>query len=98
MILKIATGISELDRDEFKQTTNDDFLVKPRIADLVTDKMAIIEWEHYKLTQKGKNVARIFTIYRRLLGEGKSEKCLHNSLYVIARSIATWRSLEISMG
>jgi len=61
-------GIAEGDFNAF---VNDDNLVKPRINDLVLDKMARLDDGRYSLTPKGLLFARLFIFYRALLGRGK---------------------------
>jgi len=72
IILKISDkGTQGLDRKELEETMNDALLIMPRITDLLTDKMAYLEGDQYKLTRKGKIVAKIFIIYRKILNTGK---------------------------
>lgn len=61
-------GIAEGDFNSF---VNDDKLVKPRIRDLVLDKLAYMDNGRYRLTTKGLLFARLFIFYRALLGRGK---------------------------
>ncbi len=61
-------GIAE---SEFNDFVNDDKLLKPRIRDLVLDKMASLDNGKYRLTPKGIVFARLFIFYRVLLGRGK---------------------------
>ena len=70
MTIKKA-GQEGLDKKEFDQRLNDYLLIKPRIRDLITDKMAYMDGEKYKLTSKGALFARIFILYRRLLNAPK---------------------------
>ena len=68
MVMTIEkAGQGGLDKKEFIQRLNDDILIKPRIRDLITDKMAYLDGEKYRLTSKGVLFARIFILYRRLL-------------------------------
>jgi len=72
MVLNIAgTGPAGLDKVEFDRIINDDVLVKPRVHDLVIDKMVYLEGDRYRLTRKGVLLSRIFIIYRKILGAGK---------------------------
>ena len=64
-------GQEGLDKKEFDRILNDDLLIKPRIKDIITDKMAYLDGEKYKLTPKGVLFARIFILYRRLLNAPK---------------------------
>ena len=72
MVLSIArAGPEGLSKDVFYQQMTDDILIKPRVRDLLTDKMAYLDGETYRLTSKGILLARIFVIYRNFLGAGK---------------------------
>ena len=70
MTIKKA-GQEGLDKKEFDSMLNDDLLIKPRIRDLITDKMAYLDGEKYKLTTKGVLFAQIFIWYRKLLNAPK---------------------------
>lgn len=68
MVMAIAhTGPGGMDVKEFEATLNDDLLIKPRIKDLITDKMAYKDNDRYRLTKKGALFANIFIYYRMLL-------------------------------
>jgi len=68
MVMAIAnSGPNGMDAKEFEATLNDDLLIRPRIMDLITDKMAYKEDGRYRLTKKGLLFANIFIYYRRLL-------------------------------
>lgn len=72
MVMTIEkSGDRGLDKEEFDRILNDDLLIKPRIRDLITDKMAYLDGEKYKLTSKGILFALIFIFYRRLLNAPK---------------------------
>ncbi len=72
MVMTIEkAGQEGLDKKEFDQRLNDDILIKPRVRDLITDKMAYLDGEKYKLTSKGVLFTRIFILYRRLLNAPK---------------------------
>jgi len=72
MILKISDmGTQGLDRKDLEETMNDELLIIPRVRDLLTDRMAYLEGEQYKLTRKGKVAAKIFIFYRKILNAGK---------------------------
>jgi hypothetical protein len=72
IILKIADARTEgLEKSKLMETMNDDVLVKPRINDLITDKMAYVEGDKYKLTTKGSLMLSVITLYRKMLNEGK---------------------------
>lgn len=64
-------GPEGLDEKEFEKTMDDDLLVIPRIKDLVTDKMAYIDGEKYRLTAKGLLFARLFILFRKILNAPK---------------------------
>jgi hypothetical protein len=66
-----AAGPGGIAESEFESFVNDDKLVKPRIRDLILDKMAYIDSGRYRLTTKGLIFARLFIFYRALLGRGK---------------------------
>lgn len=63
-----AGGIPEAD---FRDFVNDDRLVRPRIRDLVLNKLAYLDNGRYRLAFKGYLFARLFIAYRNLLGRGK---------------------------
>ena len=72
MVMTIEkAGQEGLDKKEFDRILNDDLLIKPRIKDLITDKMAYLDGEKYRLTSKGVLFARIFIFYRKLLNAPK---------------------------
>jgi hypothetical protein len=63
-------GAEGIAREAFLQGMNDELLVLPRLADLLRDRMAVLAGGRYRLTAKGRFMARLFTTYRRLLGAG----------------------------
>lgn len=72
MVNNIAkAGSDGLDKKEFERILNNSLLVKPRIHDLITDKMAYMDGDKYRLTSKGILVVRIFILYRKLLNASK---------------------------
>ncbi len=72
MILKIAdAGEAGLPKLIFYEQLNDALLVDPRLRDLVTDKMVVQEGEQYRLTSKGKGMARLFMGFRKILNLDK---------------------------
>lgn len=72
MVQTIAeAGEEGLPRETFFQRMNDDVLVAPRVRDLLTDKMAVLEGDRYCLTSKGRLMARLFILYRAILNAGK---------------------------
>jgi hypothetical protein len=71
MIMAIAKeGPEGFDKKEFEEIMTDDLLVKPRVDDLVIDKMVYLEGSNYKLTKKGFAMVKIFLIYRKILNLG----------------------------
>lgn len=72
MVLSIAqAGPEGLSKNVFFQQMTDDILIKPRVRDLLTDKMAYLDGDTYRLTPKGVLLANIFVVYRNILGAGK---------------------------
>lgn len=72
MINAIAkAGSDGLNEKLFIQMMNDNILIKPRLADLLNDKMAHFDGAKYRLTSKGILFARIFIFYRKLLNAPK---------------------------
>lgn len=69
MVMRIrAAGPGGLDRKAFEALLTDELLVLPRLRDMVRDGTATLEGGRYRLTAKGWRFARIFGVYRRLLG------------------------------
>jgi len=72
MVLSIdQAGPEGLSKQIFFQQMTDDILIKPRVRDLLTDKMAYLDGNTYRLTPKGVLLAKIFVVYRSILGAGK---------------------------
>lgn len=72
MIRAVAKAGSEgLDKKEFDKTMSDELLVIPRVRDLVTDKMAYIDGDKYRLSPKGFLFARLFILSRKILNAPK---------------------------
>ena len=72
MIKTVAdAGARGLAREDFFAVLNDAVLVEPRIRDLLTDRMAVLEGGRYSLPKKGRLFAAVFTKYRALLRLGK---------------------------
>ena len=70
--LVIMTAIANaepngLDKKCFDELMTDDKLVKPRIRDLLLNKMAEMDGDKYVLTPKGVLFARFFIIYRKTM-------------------------------
>lgn len=69
MIMSIANaGKKGLDRMALQTNLSDDLLIKPRVMDLILDKMAYMDGEKICLTSKGVIFAKIFILYRNLMG------------------------------
>jgi len=60
-------GQNGLDKQKFDELMNDDILVKPRIRDLLLNKMVEMAEDRYILTSKGVLFARIFIVYRKIM-------------------------------
>lgn len=72
LILKVAeAGKEGIERRTLIEAMNDDLMVKPRITDLITDKMAYIDGDKYKLTTKGFLMLNVILLYRKMLNAGK---------------------------
>lgn len=72
MIKTLAdAGERGLSKDDFFSALTDAVLVEPRLSDLLTDRMAVLNASKYQLTPKGRLLAAIFTRYRALLRLGK---------------------------
>lgn len=68
LVINIAKkGWNGLSREELPLFMNDDFLVKPRINDLITNDMVCLEKDNYKLTRRGILFVSMFIFYRKLL-------------------------------
>lgn len=72
MIKAVAdAGPAGLRRGDFYAAMSDGVLVEPRLRDLLTDRMAVLENGRYVLTGKGRLFSAIFSAHRALLGLGK---------------------------
>jgi len=72
IILKIhAAGSSGLDKELVALQLDDGVLIKPRLNDLLVDKMAELHHEKYRLKAKGAFMARLFTFHRNLIRANK---------------------------
>ncbi len=67
VMLILNAGPNGLDKRAFTQHLNDDLLIKPRIEDLLRDKLVYQDGEKYLLTSKGKSFVNIITFYRKLI-------------------------------
>lgn len=61
-------GPGGLERDELYRRLDDDFLVTPRIDDLVSEGLAVDDAKGFRLTDKGRSLGRIFIVWRKILG------------------------------
>jgi hypothetical protein len=69
MVMRIReSGPDGLEREAFDRMLTDELLVLPRLRDMLRDGTAVVEHGHYRLTPKGLFMAKIFTLYRNLLG------------------------------
>jgi len=64
------SGPGGLERSELYRRLDDDFLVTPRINDLVNEGLAVDGDNGCRLTEKGKSLGRIFIVWRKILGAG----------------------------
>lgn len=61
-------GQTGLAANKLEQLMSDEVLIKPRINDLISDKMVYLAGEKYRLTSKVAFIIRIFIFYRKLFG------------------------------
>lgn len=67
MVIKIAdTGQKGLDCKYFNRAMSDDILIKPRIRDLVNDKLIYLHNDKYKLTFAGLFFIHTIIFYRKI--------------------------------
>lgn len=72
IVMAVAgAGPDGMEEDAPRRYFNDDRMVKPRIRDLLLDKLARKDGGLYRLTAKGRLFAALFMSYRFLLGRGK---------------------------
>lgn len=72
IVMRVAHSYRRgLSRADIEEGVNENILIKPRIRDLIRDKMAYLDKDRYRLTTKGVLFIRIFIFYRNLLGLGK---------------------------
>ena len=60
-------GPQGITRRDLESILCDDVMVKPRLHDLVRDRMAVLEDGKYRVTPKGATLARLFTAFRSIL-------------------------------
>jgi len=65
------SGPDGLSEEKLKALLNNDFLIVPRLWDLVVDKMVYLQGDRYRLTFKGLFIAKIFVLSRKLLNAPK---------------------------
>lgn len=68
MIISIARAGKGLDKNLFEEGMDNKILVIPRINDLLIGKFIYLEGGKYRLSKGGFFVARIFILFRNLLG------------------------------
>jgi len=66
-----SAGSYGLEEEVLDKIMTNDILVKPRIRDLIIDKMVYVDGEKYKLTPKGLLLVRTFIFYRKILNTEK---------------------------
>ena len=72
IIMKIyEAGSSGLSKEILYREMNDDILIRPRVNDLIVDKMADLQGKRYRLKIKGIYMARLFTFFRGVMRAGK---------------------------
>jgi len=70
MVLEIhKAGAAGLEQGAFDRQMSNERLVVPRINDLLKGGLAIFDGGLYRLTAKGRAVARLFCFYRWILGK-----------------------------
>ena len=68
MVMLISRKKKEgLEIEIFEREMSDEILIKPRIKDLLLDKMLVYDGRRYQMTFKGRLMAKIFIFYRKLL-------------------------------
>ena len=72
IIMKISeAGPIGLTKDQLKYEMDDSVLIKPRIEDMLLDRMTELKQGRFQLTMKGVLLARPFIFYRNLMSAGK---------------------------
>jgi len=64
-------GPDGLKEEKLTAELNNDFLIEPRLRDLIVDKMVYVYGDKYRLTSKGFLIAKIFVLSRKLLNAPK---------------------------
>ncbi|MBF0481348.1 MAG: hypothetical protein HQK81_08545 [Desulfovibrionaceae bacterium] len=67
----LAAGPGGIAPEVFFREMNDEVLVQPRLDDLLRDGLAELVDGRYRPTAKGRAMARLFTLFRAVLGAGK---------------------------
>ena len=72
MILEIAkNGKRGMRKNDFENMMSDEILIKPRIEDLLNDKLISKDEDRYRIMPAGSMFVRPFIFYRALLNLGK---------------------------
>jgi len=72
IIMKISeAGKLGLTKESLEGEMDDSVLIKPRLKDLLIDRMAEVHEGRYRLRKKGILMARLFTFYRNMMRAGK---------------------------
>ncbi|MFH1867873.1 MAG: hypothetical protein ABH843_02775 [Candidatus Omnitrophota bacterium] len=68
MVLKIARSAPDgLERDKIAEMMTDDYLIKPRLKELINNKMVYMINDVYRISKLGELFVKIFVYYRDLL-------------------------------
>lgn len=68
IIMRIAkAGTSGVSREALDRTLDDDVLIKPRLRDLLADRLVEFDGEKYRLKRSGLIMARVFAFYRNVV-------------------------------
>src|SRR3989338_1579882 len=73
LITKIIgySGAKGVSKEELLNVMTDDTLLKPRVRDLVEDKLIDLDMDKYKLTLRGRLLARTFIFFFKLFNSQK---------------------------
>jgi hypothetical protein len=72
IVLRVAqAGGKGVSAEELRRELNDAVLVRPRLADLVRDGLAVVRDGRFHVTPKGRALARVFVLFRGALRLGK---------------------------
>lgn len=67
LLLIAAAGPAGLPRGALESRLTDEILVRPRLEDLLRDRMVALDGERYALTPQGRRYAALFAAYRRTM-------------------------------